>query len=421
MDAAIHLGNAIQDKPQLDEAHYYLGRAKLQAGVVGAGAAEKALRQAVQLRPDQPSYLEQFGRALQLEGKYAEAAEAFEKAAAKSQPSFKAFIVDTLGLAAECHARANETERARTAFRSAFLLDPDRVSLFQRIWNVYGETEAKRPQGVDLLVTLRDARKDKPLPTYYLGFFFKALGDDAAARRSWTDCLAVPGGDRFPEAWARVADYVYYEDHDEAKAAGYCERALTLEPGNQRAYLLLQVLVSKQFARRDWVQAENLTRRLLEARPKDGIQWSNLALFLSNQRRFRESWWAHERAMALRPNDPTELYSAGMLLHFQAVNVIDPRKEARRLYERALELKPDYLDAMENLGMLLGEIGEIGDLERARELLQKVVDRYPGRGVAMRELNKVLRKLHKREEEAGAEGPGGEGVGDKGSGMRDQG
>lgn len=418
MNAAINLGDAVRTKGDLDEAYYYLGRAKLQAGAVGAEAAEKALRAAVQLRPDQPSYLEQLGRALHLQGKYAEAAAVLEKAASKSQPSFKAFIAETLGLAAECHARARESSRALETFKSAFLLDPDRASLFQRIWNVYGEAEATRPLGLEVLVALADARMDKPLPPYYLGFFHKALGDDAAARRSWEACLAIPGGDAFPEAWARVAEYVYYQDRDEAKADRCCERALALDPGNQRAYLLLQVLVSVQFGRKDWVRAENLTRRLLDARPDDGVQWSNLALFLSSQRRYRESWWAHERALELRPNDARVHYSAGMMLHFQALDVVDSRQEARRLYERALELKPDYFDAMENLGVLFVEIGE---LERARPLLQTVVDHFPGRGVAMRELNKARRGLAKREEEEGAveEGTEGQrGKGAEGGGLR---
>jgi tetratricopeptide (TPR) repeat protein len=396
MNAAIYLGDAVRKKPDLDEAYYYLGRAKLAAGAVAAGAAEEALRTAIELRPDQPSYYEQLGRALHLERKYAEAAAALEKAASMSQPSFKAFIAETLALAAECHARAGQAGRALETFKSAFLLDPDRASIFQRIWNVYGEDEAKRPLGVKVLEALADARKDKALPPYYLGFFLKALGDDAAARRSFEACLAIPGGDAFPEAWAWVAEYLHYQDRDEAKAARYCERALALDPGDERAYKLLQVLVSAQFARSDWVRAENLTRRLLEARPDDGVQWSNLALFLSSQRRFRESWWAHERALKLRPNDARVHYSAGMMLHFQALNVNDLRKEALRLYQRALEIKPDYFDAMENLGLLYVEMGE---MERARPLLQTVVDHFPGRGVAMRELNKALRALAKREEE----------------------
>jgi len=175
--------------------------------------------------------------------------------------------------------------------------------------------------------------------------------------------------------------------------ARYCERALGLDANNQAAYTLLQVMVSRRYAAGEWVEAEHLTRMLLDVRPENGLEWSNLAIFLTNQRRYKEAWWAYEKAIRFEPNNAQILYAAGGLLYFYSFPLESPREKARELLERAVELAPEDLDGMENLGILCLERGE---LERARKLLQTVVDRDPGRGVAMRELNKTLRRLRAR-------------------------
>ncbi|MBN2491395.1 MAG: tetratricopeptide repeat protein [Planctomycetes bacterium] len=398
------LNRAVAAAPDADEALYFLGRTRLQSGAEGAAAAEKALARAVQLKPDQPSYREQLGEALLWLGRFPEAAAAYRKAAELAGAEFQSFRRQCLVRAGQCHGLGGDAASAEADFRAAFELGPEDTSLFLALWEVYATDADRYDDGIRILEALAVARRDAALPRYYLGFLQKTKGDHPAARRALEACLETAAGKAFPEAWARVAEYLYHDDGNEAEAARYCQRALGLDAQNETAYGLLQGMVSRRYAAGEWVEAESLTRRLLDARPSSGLEWSNLGLFLTNQRRYKEAWWAYEKALQYEPDRPDILYAAGGLLYFYSFPLDRPRDKARELLERALELAPDNLDAMENLGILCLERGE---LERARELLQTVVEYDPGRGVAMRELNKTLHALRTRAVGPGATvGPG---------------
>jgi len=388
LDAAVNCSKAVRLDEGLHEAYYYLALAKLQSGA--AGAAEKALRRANQVKPDQPTYLQNLGLALQLGGKYTEAAAMYERAVQVTPSTFRDFLRDTHARAGSCHGRAGNLSGAQEAFRKAVALDPLNAATFQMIWGMFGTEKKFLDTGIQVLRSLAGEDGASPLPFYYLGFFYKTAGKTAEARKAWEACLKIPGGERYPEAWALVAEYRYFQDKNEDEAVKCCRKALALDASNKKAYLLLQTLTSRCFTTRDWIRAETLTRLLLEVRPKEAREWSNLSLFLQKQRRYKEAWWALEKAMELAPEDAQILNSAGMILHYNSLGVVNPMEEARKLYERSLKANPDYLYAMENLGMILMESGEY---ERAVKLLRTVVERDPGRGVSMRSLNKALRKL----------------------------
>ena len=393
MNAAINLSRAVRKDPAREEALYYLGLTKLLSGAKTWPAAADAFRALVARQPRQPMYHRKLAETLHQLERFQEAAEAYEQAAAFTEKHFTEFLRDTWARAGECHGRAGDTARAAETFRKAFALAPDQADTFQRIWNGFGAVLENRKAGVELLRSLATERPEATLPPYYLGFVLISLGDHAGARKAFEACLKTPGGQKLWDVWARVGEYCFYEDKDEAKARHLAERTLEGDPGNQRATTLLQVMVKSRFDKQEWIEAENLTRVILDHRPTLGAEWSNLGLFLVKQRRLKEAWWAFEKALQYAPDNPIVLESAATVLQYHSLGVVDPHARAVALYERALELKPDFTQAMENLGTLYGERGE---LEKARELLEAVVEQNPGRAVAMRELNKVRRKLRAR-------------------------
>ncbi len=390
LDASIQCSKAVRLHAKFHEAYYTLGLIKLQAGAAGAAAAEKAFEKAVALKPDQPSYLQGLGLALQFGGKLDKAVEAYERTLRITPESFKEFHRDTNARAGFCYARLDKWEQAGGAFGKAFALAPLNDATFQTLWAAFGNEENDREHGVKILRTLAGMSLPAALPHFYLGYFHQAMGDSAGARKAWEACVKTPEGARFPEAWARIAGFLINEDKKQTEAVKCCEKALALDASNRTAFVLLQVMVSRHFAARKWIQAENLTRRILDFRPGEADQWSNLGLFLSKQNRLKEAWYAFKEALKLAPDNPQILNSAGGVLQYGSLGPVNPMKEAEKLYERALKIDPNCLDAMENLATILAERGEY---KRAEKLLETVVERQPGRGVSMRVLNMVRRKM----------------------------
>ena len=401
LDASIQCSKAVRLDPKFHEAYYCLGLIKLQAGAAGAAAAERAFEKAVALKPDQPSYLQGLGLALQFGGKLEKAVEAYERTLQVTPETFKEFHRDTHARAGFCHGRAGRWEQAGEAFGRAYTLAPLNDATFQMIWTAFGNEEQYREHGIRILRTLAGMSLPAALPHFYLGYFHQAMGNPAGARKAWEACLKTTQGARFPEAWSRIAGFLLSEDKNQAEAVLCCEKALGLDASNRTAFVLLQVMVSRHNAARQWVQAENLTRKILDFRPGEVDQWANLGLFLSNQKRTKEAWFAFKEALKLAPDNPQILNSAGGILQYGSLGPVNPMKEAEKLYERALKIDPDFLDAMENLGAILAARGEY---ERARKLLETVVERQPGRGVSMRTLNKVRRKLKELAEQEFAPG-----------------
>ena len=189
-------------------------------------------------------------------------------------------------------------------------------------------------------------------------------------------------GRRIAEAWAKLAEHADHDGGREGQAEAHCLRALTLDARNPRAYRLLQTIVSRHFARRSLVRAEAITRKILDFRPEDGLEWANLGLFLREQKRYRESHRAYRNAVRFAPDRPQVLNDAGVVLHYHLRRI----DEAVKLYTRAVELDPETIDALENLGVICFDRGRYGDAET---WFRKVLALDPRRAKALRFLARV--------------------------------
>lgn len=405
LDAAIAAERAIEVAPANAEARYIYAQVKLAGTAVDAKTATAVLatlEPALKQKPDDPALLKLHADACALAGRHAKAAVAYDRVVERTPANYAAFIADARRAAAIEYGLAGKTDVAVTRLRALIEANPDDSTGYDAIWRALADHPDRRAAAIGLLESLADAHPASPLPTYYLGYIHDKARDRDAALAAFERCVATEvGAARYDDAWTLIAGYRFYaKDEDGAERAA--RRALAINSGNERAIGVLRNIVLRSIERSDPVRGEEVTRMILDAQPTNGGEWSNLGKFLMEQRRNREAWWAYEKALEFAGDNADIVNAAAMLLHYGTITVVDPRARARELYERALELDPNHVHAMENLGMMLAKSGD--DLERAKALLSRVVELQPGRGVAMRELSRALRKLRDAERDDEADG-----------------
>lgn len=383
-DAVARCETATRLDPKNQRAYYFLGLAHLYLDPPEAEKAVAALLTAARLEADDPECHFYLGLAHDHTGKYDRAAQAYGMAANlyREKKDGRRYALTAFLRAGVCKAKTGDHDAAGKIFKAAYLLDPSSTATFQEIWKTYGSDRKRQEAGVQVLKMLDRSGGNSPLPTYYLAFMYEALGMKSECRESIESVLKTEEGARYPEAWARKGSLLYHEDRDEGRAERCCLKALELDAGNRTAYGVLQTMVSRHFAGRDLARAEDLTRKILRYQPKNGLEWGNLGLFLRDQRRYRESHQAYRKAVVHAPDRPQVLNDAGVVLHYH----LDRTAEAMELYLRAVDLDPETVDALENLGVIHYDRAEY---DRALEWFRKVVRIQPGRAKSLRYIDRI--------------------------------
>jgi tetratricopeptide (TPR) repeat protein len=98
----------------------------------------------------------------------------------------------------------------------------------------------------------------------------------------------------------------------------------------------------------DLRQAEEVYRRLLRAAPRDGRVWFALANLCAAEDRLAEALACTRQAVEIAPDEPLGHLFLGNLLLRQGA-----KTEAEQAYRRCLELRPEDVEALGNLGFVL--------------------------------------------------------------------
>ena len=139
-------------------------------------------------------------------------------------------------------------------------------------------------------------------------------------------------------------------------------------------------------------EVERLRRLLAAAAPlspgalsAEGHLLRGNALYESG--RYEEALAAYDRALALRPDDPTAHMNRGV-----ALEDLGRHEEALAAHDRALALRPDYPNAHMNRGAALGELGRYEEAlaasDRALALEPELPEAHNNRGIALRNLGR---------------------------------
>lgn len=111
--------------------------------------------------------------------------------------------------------------------------------------------------------------------------------------------------------------------------------------------------------------AINAYTTLLQHQPDEAVAHFNVALLYKKEERFEEAISAYERAARLEIDRVEDVYSNLGNLYAEMLDA----DNARKMYRRAIEIAPDDVSALFNLGGLLEESGE---RQQAIELYERV-------------------------------------------------
>lgn len=372
-DAAERADRAAKINAKNYDAHYIAGLARLLFDPPDATAALAALKRAEAGKARDAEYHYYLGLAHAQNEDYGKSAKAYVAAGARhakgdrNPPRALAAFLRAAGAFAAAEDDTGAFGTLMRALRVAKAPEP----VYAAIWEIY-VPEARRERGIAILAKLRKAFPLSGYPTFYAGCLYQFMGRATDAQLAFRRTTKTTEGRRMPEAWARLSQLALALDDDADKAEKLALRALDRQSTNRTAYDTLQRIVSTHVKARRLVEAEKLTRRILTYRRDDGKEWANLGLFLRDQGRFHDAAAAYGRAVKFASDHAQIQNDAGVVLHYH----LERRAAGVKLYRRAIELDPNTVDALENLGVAMFETG---DLDAARGWFERVLQLQPRR------------------------------------------
>ncbi|MBN2491396.1 MAG: tetratricopeptide repeat protein [Planctomycetes bacterium] len=344
-DAETQLKRAIERDSSLHVAHYYLGK--------------------VRVLLERP----------------AEAAAAFLEAARLAPAKFRAYKLQAYCEGAECLDQAGDPDGMRKAYADAVAFDPTDRTIYESIWKLFGAKKERHADGLALLQALAKSRPSAAMPLYYIAYFHGAMEQKKEARQAFEKVIQTAEGKKFSAAWARLGEIYFREDGDEKKAETFLLKALDLNAADVEAAAFLQFLAARAKERGDLGRFVAIQEAILKRQPTNGQVWNNLAWYYHDRRQLAEAAKHYKKALEYAPDDPVIKCGAAKVM-----NDLNRNQEAEQLWQDALGIDPNNVDALMNYGWFLKKHGRP---KEAAEKFAKVVEVDPGNRRAREELERL--------------------------------
>jgi tetratricopeptide (TPR) repeat protein len=160
--------------------------------------------------------------------------------------------------------------------------------------------------------------------------------------------------------------YAYLELGDTSLAVSSIQTAVEINPRFYDGYMTLGDIHA--------MKGSNLAieyyNSALESRPGDQEAMYNLGLYLQNSKRLEDAVIVYDRMIEVDENSVRAWYNRGYIL----LELQQKPAEAIPFFERAIEIAPQYIDAVYNLGLCYEDIGEIAE---ARKHYTKALEMNP--------------------------------------------
>jgi len=282
-----------------------------------------------------------------------------------------------------------------------------------------------KPRILALLDRAAAMKPEKPPEVLQLADLYQVYGEGAKALPLYQGLLESDPD--LPGLRERLAE-VYLRTADREKAAEQLRIVVTRQPTNPLLHYYLGVLALEG---RRFDEAVSEFNQVLILRPDNEAIYYDLAIAHLSHNRPEEALAVLDRARAkFRLSFQVEFYTAAALSelkryedaikHYTAAEVVAAATAPDQLtalfyfqsgvayerlkryddaavqFEKAVELKPDFADALNYLGYMWAERGT--NLPRARELIQKAVELEPENGAFLDSLAWVLHQLDRSAE-----------------------
>jgi len=270
---------------------------------------------------------------------------------------------------AEIHLKNNRQPEAISLLKKLLLAEPDNIRIQIRLADLY-QAMGQTKEALDAYISASQRAL--------------ARGDQAESEKLADKALKLEPNN-LPALIVKARSYS--SQGNAAKAAELLEEVPDLEKGGEQTELLLDLYVKSS----DWDKATALALRVFEADEKNFGPMQKIVESLL-------SVGQGEKAMAILEKSRIPMIDAGehevigKLLNELAAGLpghIEPLEWLVELYGRTSD-SFRLPDALAHLGDALSTDGQ---LERAKQIFEQLVDREPESDSAKRKLNHVLRKL----------------------------
>lgn len=359
--AAAELRRSIELKPSLAEAHLALGLALGQSGQLEAAAVE--FRTALRLRPAFAEAHKRLGVTLRRLGDDRAALAEFEAAAAADEKDPEAWY--HLGLARKSHENVSG---AIDAFQRAIALKPDfekaRYNLGIAL-RLAGRTEASR-QELTEVKGLREFRARLSESKLLIVRGVEALDKDRISEAAQHFEQAAKQTPELPTAWHYLG-VARYRAGDVPDAVTAWRKALDLQPDYPQTHNSLGLMYAGEG---DMKKAEAEFRQTVDSDPDNAEGHYNLGLALARLGRLAEAASELREAVSLKPQYSDARVQLGLVLSANG----DP-EGAAGVYRELIRQHPEMAEAHNNLGLVLLETNRFAD---ARREFQRALELKPG-------------------------------------------
>jgi tetratricopeptide (TPR) repeat protein len=155
-----------------------------------------------------------------------------------------------------------------------------------------------------------------------------------------------------------VAAYGPDKLNDPAKAEPVVQKMIQLEPGEPANYFALAKIYEDAGA---YEEAEKVLQQAKEARPGDPTVYMQLAGYYNRQGQFDKTIEALEERASKEPNNPEAFYTIATYYWDEAYRDFKLKEAEKKDFvakgttaiDHALQLKPDYIEAITYKGLLL--------------------------------------------------------------------
>jgi tetratricopeptide (TPR) repeat protein len=155
-----------------------------------------------------------------------------------------------------------------------------------------------------------------------------------------------------------VAAYRADKLNDPAKAEPVVQKMIQLEPGEPGNYFALATIYEEAGV---YDEAEKILLAARQAKPSDPAVYLTLAAFYNRQGQFDKTIEALEERAQKEPNNPEAFYTISVYYWEKAYRDFKLTEKEKKAFvdkgeaavEKALKLKPDYVEALVYKGLLL--------------------------------------------------------------------